>query len=366
MSQHNKSSWVAATLTSLIMTVAALATIPAAHAAPGDPIIPATPSCVVQLVSGDPATAPPAPTCYDPSGSDLDEFVVPQNAVNSSGHGVGYVDGNMNQYHPVNSTNGASQVFIQATSYNPATGTTNNDYSWTLTFSQSVTGTEAGESYRAEVIPGTCNSTTSQWQVNWLVYNKPDVTQRYIPVIDGSVYRLADDDTTIPPGMIDEFLRVERVHDGRESSLGIESMYPGTYKFAATKGSVTSGWQSWRLEVPSCGRYRGPDAADAPGTGTTTGSLTGKFRQLSPTKMKAIVNGRRVDYSVKVKIVIDPKVGKTVIKAFTMKPRSVLRKTFRAAPGTKFVMKVRVRLVDADGRYSLKWKVLKRATLRRG
>lgn len=318
--------------TALFITIAGTAPVAAAAGTPGDPIIPTTPSCSIILTAGDPATAPPAPTCYDPSGADLDEFLVPR-YVDATGHSVGYEDGNWNPYNwdRPNSTKGASQVTVQSTRYDPAVGFYVNDHAWTLTFNTSVTGAEAGETYRAVVVPGTCNPQTSQWQVEWLAQNLPDATHRYIPSIEGSIYRLADD-TPLPPGLIDEHVHAERVYDGHEASLGVESMYPGTYKFAATKGDKTSGWQGWRLEVPTCGRVRGPDA-DANDTSAVKPrariALVNRGAVFS--KVKVVLGSQKASTPTRYKVIRDPRSGRTLRQSVSTSDK-VLR--YRVRNGT--------------------------------
>lgn len=333
--------------TALLTTIVAVATpADAAAGTPGDPIIPTTPSCSIILTAGDPATAPPAPTCYDPSGADLDEFLVPR-YVDATGHSGGYEDGNWNPYNwdRPNSTKGASQVTVQSTRYDPAVGFYVKDHAWTLTFNTSVTGTEAGETYRAVVVPGTCNPQTSQWQVEWLAQNLPDATHRYIPSIEGSIYRLADD-TTLPPGMIDEYVHAERVYDGREASLGVESMYPGTYKFAATKGDKTSGWQDWRLEVPTCGSVRGPDA-DANDTAVVKprARIALVKRGAVFSTVKVVLGDRKATIPTRYKVIRDPRSGPTLRKSV-----ATTRKTVRYRVPNGTLIKVRAKTLLAKRR----------------
>ncbi len=364
---RNTRSWVVLPLTTifaLVLTLLGGISAPAS-AGPGDPIIPPTPSCTVTLVSGDPEVAPP-PSCFDPSGTDQDEYMAPIVPTDANGGIMGYYrDGTFLDMERIYTTGGAASFSVTSKYWDQASNSYVGGPSWILAFNTATTGIEAGEAYRAAVIPGTCNAQTSQWQVDWFVTNIADSSMRYIPQVEGSVFRLADD-TLIPPGAYDTSLVAKRVFDGAEVSMGRESMSPGTYKFSAMIGQRYSGWQSWRLEVPSCGSVNGPDAENGGGSPETEVVIpVGKFRQVRPTKMKAIVDSRKVKYPVRIKVAIDPKIGKTTIKTFKVTAGSLKSRWYIAPAGTRFVMKARVRQLTDDDRYVLRWKVLKRATLRK-
>lgn len=326
MSQRTK-SWVVTTLTIFVaMVLSATVSIPAASAATGDPIIPTTPTCTVTLVSGDPATAPPAPTCYDPSGSDIDEFLVPY-YFDANGYRVAYENGAWSPYKwdRPNSTNGASQVFVQSTYYDPAVGMYVNGHAWTLTFNTAVTAQPTANGYWVSVgacadAPGSDVRTATAF-----VRNESGLDGRYI----GSVYpesyakgitvartqpasRVYDGATVAIPLVIDQY------------TPGLTTDYTYTVKFWLTdRGEAWDDETDRRLGatlsvyVPKCS-----------GSTSPSNRPSARIVKLKPkppfSKAKVVLGKRSVTKATKYRVVVNPKVGKTVRKTIVTKHK-VLR-----------------------------------------
>lgn len=336
--------WVVATLTALIATsLSMLGSVSSASAAPGEPIIPMTPSCVVELVTGDPATAPPAPTCYDPSGSDLDEFLVPV-YVDSFGWGVSYVDPSMNPYAKdrPNSTRGASQVSVQAMWYDPSMGGYGySGHAWRLTFNTSVTAAPSPNSYSVSV--GGCVGNNLR-QVTASFRNEAGPDGRYVGHVYPQAYANGVNVLDTQPA--------QRVYDGStvdiplvyvaEDGNGILGGYTYTVDFYLTDTNSVAGSGSGtrrlggsvKVNVPSC------KPGSTPGTGDSV-KPRAKIVVLKRGKVfnvvKVMMGSREATQKTRYKVIRDPRKGRTLRKAYVTKHKVVT--FYKVRKGT--VVKVR-------------------------
>lgn len=345
-----QSPWVVATITAFIMTLASLVSAPATHAAPGDPIIPTAPTCVVTLVSGDPATAPPAPTCYDPSGSDLDEFLVPL-FYDSGGRQVIYQDAAWSpfKWDQPNSTKGASLVSVQTQRYDSSSGGYVGDHAWSLSFNTAVTGAPAANNYWVTV--GECLGRLGVRRVT--AFFKNEVGQsadgRYIGYVYPSasakgvsslldtqpIYRVYDGATVAMPLIYDE-----------EMGAGVLSGYVYTVDFWLEDRSTlpNSGGGTRRLgasvtvDVPACSL--GPSDPGDDGSATVVEPRAKiKVVKRGPvfSKVKVVLGSRKATVPTKYKVIRDPKHGRTLKKVYNTKFKVV--KYHKVRKGT--VVKVR-------------------------
>ena len=338
----NKQSWVVATITTFVMMLAALVSTPAASAAPGDPIIPSSPTCIVTLTSGDPATAPPAPTCYDPSGSDLDELLVPV-YYDASGYDVSYVNSNMGPYKTAspNSTNGASQVLVQTMRFDPSVGGYVKAHAWQLTFNTSVTATPSPNGYAVSV--GSCvNSNTRQVTASFRNEAGPD--GRYIGYVFPQAYATGVTVLDTQPA--------SRVYDGATVSIplvyiaedgnGIAGGYTYTVDFWLTDTSSVPGsgagtrrlGGSVKVYVPSCKEGTVP-----PSTSTTKPQAKIVVLKRGPVfnKVRVVLGSRKATEPTAYKVIRDPRKGKTLRKTYDTKFKKVTY--YKIRKGT--VIKVR-------------------------
>lgn len=313
MSQRTK-SWVVTTLTIFVaMVLSATVSIPAASAATGDPIIPTTPTCTVTLVSGDPSLAP-APTCYDPSGSDIDEFLVPH-YYDANGNSVVYDNGEFGLYNwdRPNPTNGASQVFVQSMYYDPAQWMYVNGPAWTLTFNTAVTAAPGANSYWASV--GDCQHSYDDVRpVTAWIRNEAGVDGRYI----SSVYPESwSEEITVA-----ETVAMSRVYDGSTNgtSLLVDQNTPGLFTgqtytirfWLADAGNAMHSTNPARrlggiikVFVPKCGTSASPSNRPS--------ARIVKLKPKPPfSKAKVVLGSRSVTKTTKYRVVVNPKVGKTV------------------------------------------------------
>ena len=336
----NKQSWVVATITTFIMMLAALVGIPTASAVPGDPIIPLTPSCTVTLVSGDAATAPLAPTCYDPSGNDQDELLVPSEAVS----GVSYVGADMNPYwyDRPNSTNGASQVSVQSMYYDTTQGMFVKGHAWRLDFNTAVTAVPTANSYWVEL--GSCvNSSTTARRVTAFFKNEVGTDGRYLT----NVYPEASANN----GGVDVFDTepASRVYDGatvgvplityKDRQPGLTPGYTYQVKFwVSYTGDVFSSetrqlGATQSVYVPKCGKGSEPVVGSAARPKAVI-TVLNKGRVFS--RVKVALGGKQATRAT-YRVIRDPKHGRTIRKTYTTRHK-VLRYD-RVRKGT--VVKVR-------------------------
>ena len=339
-------SWVAAAITTIFaMMLSTLGSISAASAVPGDPIIPTAPSCVIELVSGDPATAPPVPTCYDPSGSDLDEFLVP-NINDANGRHIGYENGAWSPYKwdSPNSTNGASQVFVQSTYYDPAVGMYVNGHAWNLTFNTSITATPAANGYW--VVVGDClPGSTSIRAATAYFRNEAGADSRYI----GSVLPKAWSPKSVAVGtqaalrVLDgATIAVPLVSDvSQGSGLAAGYTYTVDYWLQDTNSLPDSGAGTRRIggsvaiDVPTCNPFATvpPPAASA----APKAKIVVLKRGPVFSKVKVVLGSRKATEPTKYKVIRKPLRGKTLRKTFNTKFKVV--KYYKIRKGT--VIKVR-------------------------
>jgi hypothetical protein len=145
---------------------------------------------------------------------------------------------------------------------------------------------------------------------------------------------------------------------------------PGTYRMWVQ--TVESGQRqlSNTFFVPACGGYKVPpgDPSGQGGqTGTGDGTATkpkGFLKQVSPYKVKVKVVNKGVGRKTKVKAVINPVKGKTVVKSFKVAAGKAKARKYPASPRAKVVLKARYLVDDGNGRLVNKWKVLKRLKLK--
>ncbi len=340
---RNTQSWVAAAITTLlIMAVPVLGSVPAASAAPGDPIIPTTPSCIIELVSGDPATVPPAPTCYDPSGSDLDELLVPV-YTDGSGWDVSYVDSNMSPYKSSapNSTNGASQVQVQSMRYDASLGGYVNGHAWRLSFNTSVTASPSQNGYSVSV--GACVGYNTR-QVTANFHNAAGLDGRYVGHVFPRAYATG-------AGVLDT-QPAYRVYDGAsvaiplvyvaEDGNGIIGGYTYTVDFwlTDTNSLPNSGAGTRRLggsvkvDVPACNTGSTP-----PSTGSSSPQAKIVVLKRGPifNVVKVVLGSRKATEPTKYKVIRNPRKGPTLRKTYDTKHKVV--KYYKVRKGT--VIKVR-------------------------
>lgn len=340
-----KKLWVLIAPMAVVLTMTApIVGVAPASAAPGDPIIPATPSCTVTLVSGDPAIAPP-PTCYDPSGSDLDEFLVP-NVNDANGNHIAYEDGSWNPYNwdRPNSTNGASQVFVQSTHYDSTAGGYVNGPAWTLSFNTAITATPGPNTYWVSV--GACKmGSQGLWvrEATAYITNVAGSDGRYI----GEVYPEATADggglTAI------DTKPVKRIYDG--ATIGIPlitfdvqkpGLNPGyTYKvkfWLADQGPAGDPANTARrlgatllVDVPKCG------TSGTPITVKPTAKIVLLHKGRVYNRVKVVLGSRQATKATHYRVIINPKRGKTIRKSYTVSYKAVTYKKIRK--GT--VIKVR-------------------------
>lgn len=343
-------SWVVAAITTLLITsLPVLGSVSAASAVPGDPIIPTSPSCVVQLVTGDPATAPPAPTCYDPSGSDLDEFLVPH-YVDASGRRVLYVDQNMNMYwnDRPNSTKGASQVSVQSQHYDPSVGMYVNGHAWVLGFNTAVTAAAGSESYWVTV--GGCLGNDKIRQATAYFRNEPS-DGRYVGYVYPQATHDGGDALDTQPAL--------RVYEG--STVGIplvSSAYMGAglvsghiytvkYWFEDRNSLQGSGAGTRRLggqvtvEVPDCKIATQDPVGVAP-----QAKIVVLKRGPAYSQVKVVLGSRTATVPTRYQVIRDPRWGLTVRKTYLSKYKVV--RYYKVKRGT--VIKVRFKTVLARRR----------------
>jgi hypothetical protein len=339
-------SAVVATITTLLITaLPILGSVSAASAVPGDPIIPTSPSCVVQLVSGDPVTAPPAPTCYDPSGSDLDELLVP---VYTDGYGwpVSYVDsgmGPLNNAGP-NSTYGASQVSVQSKEYDPASGMYVVRHGWMLTFNTSVTAAPTPDSYWVTL--GECKTAAgfTTRLATAFMRNEAGADSRYIgyvlPEADGEngtsvfdtqpAYRVLDGATIGMPLVADSPYK-----------LGLDPGMTYTVKYwledrnslATSSGAGSRLGGQVSVYVPKCGGDVTPPADTVKPSAKIIVLKRGPvFRTV-----KVVLGSRQATAPTSYKVIRDPRRGPTLRKTYVTKYKTVTY--YKVRKGT--VIKVR-------------------------
>lgn len=327
-----------AALAACILT--SLVAIPGA-AVPGDPIIPAAPSCAIELVSGDPATAPPAPTCYDPSGSDLDEFLVPY-VTDANGKVVSYDNGVWSPYKwdAPNSTRGAGQVLVRSTYFSQTTGGYVSGHSWNLTFNTLVTATPAQNRYWVEV--GACTREGGPRTVTAYFANEVGGDSRYI----GRVFPSASAEKD-GGGVAFDTQPALRVYDGATVAIPLVSqayqgngLYGGytyvvTYWLEDTSSLPNSGAGTRRVggtvtvDVPNCDRH-----TNGPGTGTGTSAepkakIVVLKRGAVFSKVKVILGSRKATAATKYTVVRDPRQGRAIKKTFVTKFKSVKYRNVR-------------------------------------
>ena len=351
----SKQSWVVATITTIVMALAGLVIVPAVHAAPGDPIIPTTPTCTVTLTSGDPATAPPPPTCYDPSGADLDEVLVPY-YVDTQGYEVPYVDADMDPlYHDrPNSSYGASQMQVSVKGYDPAQGFYVITHTWTLSFGTGVTYEPTPNTYWVEL--GECKTSggfTTRLATAYM-RNEPGPDGRYIGYVGPGAtgdngnsvfdtqpaYRVLDGATVGMPLVAD-----------LPYKLGLDPGTTYTVKFwledrnslPASAGANSRVGGQVRVYVPKCG-----SDTSTPGTGSVEPRAKIKIIKRGPvfSKVKVVLGSRKATTPTKYKVIRDPKHGRTLRKTYDTKFKVV--KYYKIRKGT--VVKVRFKTVLAKRR----------------
>lgn len=321
---RNTKSWVVFALTSLFIPALTLLGSAPATAGQGDPIIPTSPSCVVTLVSGDPATAPAAPTCFDPSGADEDELLVPL-VYSQVGYNVSYVNEDMNPYHTdrPNSTNGASQVSVQSMRYDPGQQMYVPGHAWVLYFNTAVTGPSSANTYWLSV--GDCVETAGLEvrSVTAFVRNEPGDGGRYI----GSFYP----DASAPGVTVSDTATVTRVYDGAtvgvpliagEFDPGLFTGYTYTVGFwiddigtAEASGSTTRVLGALQtVYVPPCDGSTStppPPLVATPMATITVVHWTRRYRDVS-----VALGSLRATKPTRYVVVIDPRRGRTIRRTF--------------------------------------------------
>ena len=328
-----------AALAIMLPTTVALAILPS-HAVPGDPIIPTSPSCVVALVpgSGDPSTAPPAPTCYDPSGADLDEFLVPPS---TGPQGVAYFDGSFNPYKSdaPNSTRGASQVRVQSMYFDAQMGFVNG-HAWDLTFNTAVTATPGPNGYWVEV--GACISDEVRVATAYFRNDVAGGDGRYVgyvlPTADGGAdgvsvatqpaLRVLDGATVAIP------LRYDAARAGLIGGV----TYQVKYTLIDSNSLPNSGAGTKRIggtvsvNVPTCRPVIQPPTQGVKPKAKI--SLVKKGRTFDT--VKVVMGDKKAAAPTRYKVIRDPKRGRTLKKAFTVTYKV---KYYKVPKGT--VVKVR-------------------------
>ena len=347
------SAVVATITTSLITALPILGSVSAASAAPGDPIIPASPSCVVQLVSGDPASAPPAPTCYDPSGPDLDEFLVPL-YYDSAGKQVTYRSDAWSPYKwdQPNSTYGAGQVHVVAAYFDPSLGGYVDRFRWTLAFNTSVTSVPTANAYWVTLGECTTVSGFTTRLATAYMRNEVGVDGRYVgyvlPAASGengnSVFdtqpalRVLEGATVAMPLVADAPYKV---------GLSPGTTYTIKYWLEDRNSLPTSNGAGRRVGgevsvyVPKCG-----DDSSSGGSGTTV-PPTAKIKVVKRgpvySKVKVVLGSRKATEATKYRVTIDPPRGKTIRKSYVTKfkvlkyPKLLNRTVVKVRFGIKLV-----------------------------
>lgn len=332
MSRNLMTRVVFAPVAMLAMMASMLGVTTTASAASSPPIIPLTPNCVVTLVSGDSATAPPPPTCFDPSGSDQDEFLVPY-YLESNGYDVSYVDGQMNPYSSVapNSTHGASQVIVQSMHYDNAFGGYTNGAAWRLDFGTTVLSVPTPNSYWIEF--GECKTVAGITVRGTTAFVRNEIGQdgRYI----GSIYPEASANGGAV-GVVDT-VAATRLYDG--SAVGIPlitfqddkpGLTPGyTYQvkfWLADEGSAAYSGNPKRwlgatqsVVVPKCGTTTTqPGSAASP-----KATITVVHRGHVFNRVKVVMGSRQATKATMYRVTRDPRRGRTVSQSYTVRCKTV-------------------------------------------
>jgi hypothetical protein len=359
MSRNTKSSWVVLPLTTIVaMVLTLLGSITApASAVASDPIIPPTPSCTVTLVSGDPVTAPPAPTCYDPSGSDLDEFLVPL-YYDGAGLEVLYVDTNQNRYWSdrPNSTMGASQVSVRSKQYIPSSGMYGITHSWFLGFNTAVTVPAGLNNYWVSVGQCITSAGITVREATAFITNEPGADGRYI----GYVYPRAG--TTGADALDTE--PAFRVYDGSTRAIPLvteknnqRGLRPGkiwtvTF-FLEDRSSVDGSGAGTRrvgaevqVDVPSCGSGSGEPPETDPSAVKPQAKIIVLKRGPVYSKVKVVLGSRKATQPTRYRVIRDPRRGPTLRKTYLTKYKAVTY--YKVKRGT--VVNVRSKTVLAKRR----------------
>ncbi|MDQ5932121.1 MAG: hypothetical protein QG649_206 [Patescibacteria group bacterium] len=352
---RNTKSWVVLPLTTIVaMVLTLLGSITApASAVAGDPIIPPTPSCTVTLVSGDPVLAPPAPTCYDPSGSDLDEFLVPL-YYDVSGNQVIYRSASWSPYKwdQPNSSRGSSQVSVFAATYDSVMGGYVDKHSWTLSFNTASIAQPPANAYW--VVVGKCDWTAGSpfRPVTAFFRNEVGVDGRYVGYLSletgvtepAEAMRVLDGATVGLPLVVDEYqLGLPADNDQVEIFevaywLEDRSTVPGSGVGTRRMGAKL------QISVPAC-RYDGND----PGTGTSVkpqAKIIVLKRGPVYSKVKVVLGSRKATQPTRYQVIRDPRRGPTLRKTYLTKYKAVTY--YKVKRGT--LIKVRSKTVLAKRR----------------
>lgn len=319
--------------------------------------MPASPACVITLVSGDPSLAP-APSCFDPSGSDEDEFTVP-NYTDANGNRVSYDKGDWNtlSYDRVYSSGGQAQVGLQAWVYDPSLGEYVVGATWTLNYNLEVTAEPTPNTYWVEL--GKCNHSSGGIPVREataFVTNGAGADARFIRSVYPSAATLDGATET------HDTAEITRVFDGATASTplitfdlykpGLETGTTYMVKFWQADVGSAKDWDNKsrilaskvRVYVPSCGGVNGPSTRPR-------AKISVISCRPASSNVRVELGSKAATKATKYRLVIDPRRGKTFRKTFTTAHKVVkLHRLHRVKKGTlikvtfgKKVVKKRIR-----------------------
>ncbi|WP_457110217.1 hypothetical protein [Marmoricola sp. URHA0025 HA25] len=211
--------------------------------------------------------APPAPTVFDPSGTDQDAFTIPVVS------GAGYMSLDEATYYTSGATypsGGVSQLQLKATSCDGFGSCT--DTPFTLVFNQAVTGTEAANKYHS--VLGACDASLSQTRLTAYIENVADATGRYLPEVSVTAYNIIGSGATL------QTMRVldgeTRVRDVKGVGIGVA---PGTntVKYYLGEPGASAPVYTEKVWVPACGS-EGPPIGDPGATPVVKANPRGMVR----------------------------------------------------------------------------------------
>lgn len=268
-------------------------------------------------------------------------------------------------------TGGASSVTVVA-SYNLIADPQPADVSFTLTFGVEPDSAcvEAADTVSTRIV--SCNQNTNGTRVEFVYTNVDDATDRTHnnPILladrwdGGQSASFAFTQGAVLDG---QTATIEGGDAGENAAYTEFFLAPGTYYMWLSTKEYGRRKLPNTFFVPACGDYR-PPKGDPHGGSTTPGTSTalprGKLVQVSATKMKVKAINRGVPRATAFKVIIDPLKGKTVTKTFKVGKNKVVTRAYKAPARTRFILKARVTVKDANGRLVNKWKVLKRSTLK--
>ena len=346
---RTKTSWVVATITALV-------------------------SPLLVLGGASPASAdasswnPPAPVVSDPCGTSQNAFktlYTDDTLYSWNGTYLG-----SETWYPT----GTAPTVTVVAKYIYAANPQPPDVTFTLTFGVEPDSAcvEAADTVSTRIV--SCNQNTNGTRVEFVYTNVDDATDRThnYPILladrwdGGQSASFAFTQGAVPDG---QTATIEGGDAGENAAYTEFFLAPGTYYMWLSTKEYGRRKLPNTFFVPACGDYKppkgDPQGGTVPTTPTTDSALPkGKLVQVSATKMKVKAINRGVPRATTFKVIIDPRKGKTVTKTFKVGKNKVVTRAYKAPARTRFVLKARVAILDANGRLVNKWKVLKRSTLK--